>query len=68
MLNDIEKDQSINDEETIKYSVIALSNLSCHPNFMADSLNTAKKDNTQQAKVARSKIKPLFHLLDSNTA
>jgi hypothetical protein len=42
MLNDIEKDTNSNDEETIKYSVITLSNLSCHENFMVDA--NSKKD------------------------
>lgn len=66
MLNDIEKDFSVNDEDTIKYAVIALANLSSHQNFMSDTTNL-KRDTAQQTKVARCKIKPLIHLLDSNT-
>lgn len=65
MLGAIEADTAMNDEDTIKYSVIALANLSSHPNFMTDTQRAAKGDITQMSKVDRGKIKPLIHLLDS---
>lgn len=40
MLGAIESDSHSNDEDTIKYSVIALANLSSHPHFMSESLNS----------------------------
>ena len=67
MLGAIELDSHMNDEDTIKYSVIALANLSSHPNFMKDTMRAAKGgENTQMSKVDRGKIKPLIHLLDSD--
>jgi hypothetical protein len=66
MLGAIEIDTQMNDDDTIKYSVIALANLSSHPNFMKDTMRAAKGgENTQMSKVDRGKIKPLIHLLDS---
>jgi hypothetical protein len=64
MLGAIEVDSNLNDDDTVKYSVIALANLSSHPKFMADSDRT-KGDLTQMSKVDRGKIRPLIHLLDS---
>ncbi len=37
MLGTIETDAHMNDEDTIKYSVIALANLSSHPLFMTET-------------------------------
>lgn len=68
LLSDIEKEERIKDEETIKYSVITLANLSCHENFMIDVQQAGKRDSTQISKVARSKIRPLIHLLDSTAS
>jgi hypothetical protein len=46
MLGAIEIDTQTNDDDTIKYSVIALANLSCHPKFMSDSQRASKGDIT----------------------
>ena len=50
MLGAIEVDSNLNNDDTVKYSVIALANLSSHPKFMADSDRT-KGDLTQMSKV-----------------
>jgi ABC-type transporter Mla MlaB component len=67
MLGTIEQDNqnASNDEDAIKYSVIALANLSSHPNFMTETQKAAKGDITQLSRVDRGKIKPLIHILDS---
>lgn len=46
MLGAIEVDTHTNDDDTIKYSVIALANLSCHPRFMSDSQRANRGDIT----------------------
>lgn len=65
MLSAIESDSQSNDEDTIKYSVIALANLSSHPEFMNDTSKASKSEISQMSKIDRGKIKPLIHLLDS---
>lgn len=44
MLSAIESDSQSNDEDTIKYSVIALANLSSHPDFMNDTSKASKSE------------------------
>jgi hypothetical protein len=44
MLNAIESEYLQNDEDTMKYAVIALANISSHPLFMSDLSDTMKSD------------------------